>query len=100
MSEENSHDSLSISGTAVEAEAMADIRNTFDKIVQPVLSGKPDAWQGEWATFEKFQLIAGLVQSRTFHLEENNWLTGATSQGISQNTDEKHCRDFKAQVLV
>ena len=74
----------SVAGTAIEAEALADIKDTFDKIVQPVLSGKSDAWSGEWASFEKFQLMSGLVQSRTFHLEENNWLTGATSQGTSR----------------
>lgn len=60
---------------------MSELKSTFDKFVEPVLSAKADAWQGEWATFAKFQLMCGVVQSRTFHLEANNWLTGSTSQG-------------------
>lgn len=73
----------SSAGTAIEHEAKTDFKSIFERTVQPVISGKPDAWSGEWGSYDKFLLICGLVQSRTFHLEESNWLTGATSEGSS-----------------
>lgn len=47
----------------------------------PVLRAKPEAWQGEWTSFEAFQRVCGVVQSRTFHLQEDNWLTGTSIEG-------------------
>ena len=65
----------------MEAEAATDIQATFHSIVHPIIRSRPELWKDEWATFQMFQRVCGVVQSRTFHLQEDNWLTGASTEG-------------------
>ena len=72
---------LARAGTTIEAEAATDIQATFHSIVQPIIRSRPELWKDEWATFPMFQRVCGVVQSRTFHLQEDNWLTGVSNEG-------------------
>lgn len=39
-------------------------------------------WPGEVQTYEAFELYAGLVQSRAFHMLQENWITGSAQEGL------------------
>lgn len=40
-----------------------------------------ELWPAEVQTFEAFELHAGLVQSRAFHMLQENWITGSAQEG-------------------
>jgi hypothetical protein len=40
-----------------------------------------DIWPAEVQTYEAFELHAGLVQSRAFHMLQENWITGSAQEG-------------------
>ena len=50
-----------------------------------MLDARPALWgPGErWRSFEAFVRAAGLVQSRSFHVNAENWLTGESTEGAT-----------------
>lgn len=40
-------------------------------------------WPADVQTYEAFELYAGLVQSRAFHMLSENWLTGLAQEGLA-----------------
>ena len=50
-----------------------------------MLDARPALWGlGErWRSYEAFVHAAGLVQSRSFHVNADNWLTGETTEGAA-----------------
>lgn len=40
-------------------------------------------WPAGVQTYEAFELYAGLVQSRAFHMLSENWLTGLAQEGLT-----------------
>ena len=53
-----------------------------------MLDARPELWgPGErWRSYEAFVRAAGLVQSRSFHVNEENWITGLTTEGAVPTT--------------
>lgn len=49
----------------------------FQREVLPRMQGKPELWPSPYNTLPEFLTAAALVQSRAFHMESNNWVTGA-----------------------
>ena len=45
------------------------------------MAGRPDLWPASVASLEQFLRVAGLVQSRAFHMEAENWVTGTRQVG-------------------
>lgn len=42
------------------------------------MSARPDLWPAPWDSLSSFARVAGIVQSRAFHMEEQNWVTGSS----------------------
>lgn len=51
----------------------------YEEAARELASRYPRAWPE--FTYERFAWAAGMVQSRTFHLQATNWVTGGTSDG-------------------
>ncbi|KFM22567.1 hypothetical protein F751_4211 [Auxenochlorella protothecoides] len=51
----------------------------YEEAARELASRYPQAWPE--FTYERFAWAAGMVQSRTFHLQATNWVTGGTSDG-------------------
>ena len=48
----------------------------------PIFQAKPDIWPEMVQSYEAFEHAAGMVQSRTFHMQQTNWLTGSSLEGM------------------
>ena len=48
----------------------------------PIMQQQQQLWPADVQTFEAFELYAGLVQSRAFHMLSENWLTGLAQEGL------------------
>lgn len=70
-----------IAGTIIEKEATTDLRKVYNRYIEPILQKHPGLWQGRAASFSAFQNMCGIVQSRAFHLQADNWLTGVSDAG-------------------
>ncbi|KAG2498760.1 hypothetical protein HYH03_003499 [Edaphochlamys debaryana] len=81
-----------LEGTALEQSGPDPVADAFSRHVAPVLAARPDLWPGlaeEGGSKEAgkggkggkglqaFLRAAALVQSRAFHLEAENWVSGA-----------------------
>ena len=42
---------------------------------------QPQLWPADVQSFTAFELYAGLVQSRAFHMLAENWITGSAKEG-------------------
>lgn len=67
-------------GTAIEI-AGDSTRTVFEREVLPIMQQATDIWSAEVQTYEAFELYAGLVQSRAFHMLQENWITGSAQEG-------------------
>ena len=75
-------------GTAIEI-AGDSTKTVFEREVLPIMQQQEQLWPADVQTYEAFELYAGLVQSRAFHMLSENWLTGLAQEGlpfISRNT--------------
>ena len=72
-------------GTEIEDRTEGGTRGLYEAEVRPVLDARPSMWgPGErWCGYEAFMRAAGLVQSRSFHVNTENWLTGQRTEGGS-----------------
>jgi hypothetical protein len=68
-------------GTSIEGTGLASTKELFQKQVKPVLSQRPDLWPQAASSLNAFVYAAGMVQSRTFHIQQDNWITGQSSEG-------------------
>lgn len=66
-----------LKGSSLEdaGEAAADV---YGRHVAPIAAARRDLWPEAGATLDRFLAAAGLVQSRAFHLEAENWVSGVT----------------------
>ena len=53
--------------------------DVFRRHILPVLEQQPSLWPG--ADYAAFEHAAGMVQSRSFRLNEDNFLTGESVEG-------------------
>ncbi|KAK9793181.1 hypothetical protein WJX73_007995 [Symbiochloris irregularis] len=67
-------------GTGAESVGPSAAQLHADQVL-PVLKAHPGLWPDHVRTLEAFKHAAGMVQSRTFHMREENWLTNSTSEG-------------------
>lgn len=67
-------------GTGAES-AGPSAAELHDQQVLPVLLAHPELWPEHVRTLDVFMHAAGMVQSRTFHMREENWLTASTTEG-------------------
>ena len=72
---------LGPSGTSLEADARLSLRKTYEQIVSPVVQQRSALFPEDSGSFDTFANVAGIVQSRMFHLEKENWVTGSKSAG-------------------
>jgi hypothetical protein len=64
-------------GTAIEDAEGGDPQELYEREVAPALAARPDIWPaGSIASYDTFRRTAALVQSRAFHLNAENWVTG------------------------
>lgn len=70
-------------GTEIEDRTEGGTRGLYEAEVRQVLDARPALWgPGErWRSYEAFVRAAGLVQSRSFHVNTENWLTGQCTEG-------------------
>ncbi|KAK9818347.1 hypothetical protein WJX72_011060 [[Myrmecia] bisecta] len=69
-----------LAGTTIEDNGHS-VEALFEASVLPSLQARPDLWPAEQITYAAFQQAASLVQSRAFHMQQENWLTGQTQEG-------------------
>ena len=69
-------------GTCVDLQTAAGLPAIYRDTVQPIFKAHPRLWPEPWDTYATFEHAAGLVQSRSFHLEETNWVQGSTEEGV------------------
>ncbi len=50
----------------------------YGRHVAPIAAARRDLWPEAGASLDTFLAAAGLVQSRAFHLEAENWVSGVT----------------------
>jgi len=55
--------------------------DVYIKDILPVVQAHPDVWPPDCCGLKDFEWALGSVQTRAFHLQANNWLTGAVSDG-------------------
>ncbi|KAL3141212.1 hypothetical protein ABBQ38_003551 [Trebouxia sp. C0009 RCD-2024] len=70
-----------LEGTAIEI-AGDSTRTVFGREVLPIMQQQQQLWPPDVQTYEAFELYAGLVQSRAFHMLSENWLTGLAQEGV------------------
>ena len=68
-------------GTAIEI-AGDSTKTVFEREVLPIMQQQEALWPADVQTYEAFELYAGLVQSRAFHMLSENWLTGLAQEGL------------------
>ncbi|KAG1673647.1 hypothetical protein FOA52_013311 [Chlamydomonas sp. UWO 241] len=68
-----------LKGTTIEDSTSPS--DVYERDVKPRLLARPDLWPAPHATLEEFLRVAGLVQSRAFHMESENWVTGTRTSG-------------------
>lgn len=69
-----------LAGTGAELHGKT-ARETHAEIVEPLMLSHAGLWPEHVRSFAAFAHALGMVQSRTFHLHAENWLTGSTSDG-------------------
>ena len=79
ISRRNSMYAMRHAGTAVQHTGRAKSKDVFMRHILPVLEQQPSLWPG--ADYAAFEYAAGMVQSRSFHLNEENFLTGESVEG-------------------
>lgn len=77
-----SHCCLICVGTAIEI-AGDSTKTVFEREVLPIMQQQQQQlWPADVQTYDAFELYAGLVQSRAFHMLSENWLTGLAQEGL------------------
>lgn len=72
-----------VAGTAIDDEGREQTQAFFAREALPVISARPDLWPAPWNSVSRFGQVAGVAQSRAFHMEESNWVTGSAKVGVS-----------------
>lgn len=72
-----------VTGTAIDDEGREQTQAFFAREALPVISARPDLWPAPWNSVSRFAQVAGVVQSRAFHMEESNWVTGSAKVRVS-----------------
>ena len=54
-------------------------RNVFTQHIKPALDAHPDMFPG--MGYEAFEYAAGMVQSRSFSINTENFITGESTEG-------------------
>ncbi|GAX73425.1 hypothetical protein CEUSTIGMA_g877.t1 [Chlamydomonas eustigma] len=70
-----------LKGTTIDCSEEEPPLRIFKREVVPRISARPDLWPQSHATLKMFLRVVGLVQSRAFHLEAENWITGTKKEG-------------------
>ena len=103
MSARNSTLPVSVcTGTAVEVAGHS-TRTVFEREVLPIMNQQEELWPAHVRTYEAFELYAGLVQSRAFHMLQENWITGSAQEGKNNNAEKcspPQSTDFSKSTLV
>lgn len=71
---------LCSAGTSIEREG-SPAQSVFQLEALPAMQAQPALWPPSVQGYAAFERMAGLVQSRTFHMLRQNWVTGAASEG-------------------
>ncbi|MEW5304249.1 MAG: hypothetical protein WDW36_006873 [Sanguina aurantia] len=69
-----------LKGTAIDDEGREQTQAFFAREALPVISARPDLWPAPWNSVSRFGQVAGVAQSRAFHMEESNWVTGSAKE--------------------
>lgn len=69
-----------LKGTAIEVKD-EETETIFQREVLPRMLKFPKRWPPPYNTFDQFCRVASLVQSRAFHMVEENWVTGSIREG-------------------
>ncbi len=77
----SSHHCWHHAGTAIEI-AGDSTQTVFEREVLPIMQQQEELWPAEVQTYDAFELHAGLVQSRAFHMLTENWITGFAQEGM------------------
>ena len=64
-----------------EAELAGPSGEDLHKQMLAHMQQHPDVWPQGIHSLRDFQYAAGMVQSRTFHMRQYNWLTGSSTEG-------------------
>ena len=70
-------------GTSVQHTGQHKSKDVFLRHILPVLEQRPSLWPG--ADYAAFEYAAGMVQSRSFRLNEENFLTGESVEGADSS---------------
>ena len=68
-------------GTSIEGCGKASAKREFQGKAKPVMQRRRDLWPAKTCGFTAFLYAAGLVQSRAFHMQQQNWITGEAAEG-------------------
>ncbi|GBF94957.1 hypothetical protein Rsub_07458 [Raphidocelis subcapitata] len=72
-----------LAGTSLEDKGR-DAQSVFASDIAPMLAARPDLWPPAKAGYAEFQRAAEMVQTRAFHMKEENWVTGAVTEAVEQ----------------
>ncbi len=65
-------------GTTLESLTTEEsAEKVFQREIVPRMLATPELFPAPYNTLKQFLRVAGLVQSRAFHLEAQNWVTGS-----------------------
>lgn len=86
-------------GTEVEDRTEGGTRGLFEAEARPALEERPELWgpRGCGRSYPAFVRAAGLVQSRSFHVRAENWLTGRQVEGEARSFTSASCSHTPAQ---
>ena len=92
-------DQCASTGTAIEI-AGDSTKAVFEREVLPIMQQQEQLWPADVQTYEAFELYAGLVQSRAFHMLSENWLTGLAQEGLFLFPTNSSCSSRHHQTLA
>ena len=66
-------------GTSIQHTGQKKSRDVFKEHIKPVLKAQPHLFPG--MGYETFEYAAGMVQSRSFSINQENFITGESIEG-------------------
>ena len=66
-------------GTTIQHTGQRKSREVFKEHIKPVLEAQPHLFPG--MEYENFEYAAGMVQSRSFSINQENFITGESTEG-------------------
>ncbi len=70
---------IASAGTSIQHTGQRMSRDVFMQHIKPALDAHPDMFPG--MGYEAFEYAAGMVQSRSFSINEENFITGESTEG-------------------